>query len=142
MIFLLWQVLCQKGVFVVQPGVSGAGAAASVSDAHRGLRSRGPREIGISDYNYRLPGVRSLELGPLRFFELKMAETLQQLILDSLDALSIIDDTRSLTIPGQSAPATSEEDQITILGALNSLLSREVRVDLVSLARYFMESLK
>ncbi|KAH0587726.1 hypothetical protein H2248_006488 [Termitomyces sp. 'cryptogamus'] len=57
-----------------------------------------------------------------------MAETLQQLILDSLDAQSIIDDTRSLTIPGQATPATSQEDQITILGALNSLLSREMIV--------------
>ncbi|KAH0580934.1 hypothetical protein H2248_012086 [Termitomyces sp. 'cryptogamus'] len=60
-----------------------------------------------------------------------MAKTLQQLILDSLDVQSIIDDTRSLTVPGQSAPATSQEDQITILGALNSLLGREVRVDLL-----------
>ena len=57
-----------------------------------------------------------------------MAESLQQLILDTLDANSIIQDTRSLTIHGTSQPATSHEDQIAILGALNSLLSREVRV--------------
>lgn len=60
-----------------------------------------------------------------------MAESLQQLILDTLDAHSTIQDTRSLTIPGQTQPATSHEDQITILGALNSLLSRDVRSDLV-----------
>lgn len=65
-----------------------------------------------------------------------MAENLQQLILNALDARSTIEDTRSLTIPGQSAPATSQEDQITILGALNSLLSREVRVNLVNPTRY------
>ena len=69
-----------------------------------------------------------------------MAENLQQLILDTLDAQSTIEDTRSLTIPGQSAPAIFQEDQITILGALNSLLSREVRVDLVNIARYFMKT--
>ncbi|KAG6830840.1 hypothetical protein H0H92_014492 [Tricholoma furcatifolium] len=57
-----------------------------------------------------------------------MAESLQQLILDALDAQSTIQDTRLLTIPGQSAPATSHEDQITILGALNSLLSRDMVV--------------
>ncbi|KAF8238818.1 phenylalanine-tRNA ligase [Tricholoma matsutake] len=55
-----------------------------------------------------------------------MAESLQQLILDTLDAHSTIQDTRSLTIPGQTQPATSHEDQITILGALNSLLSRDM----------------
>lgn len=59
-----------------------------------------------------------------------MAEPLQQLILDTLDVYSDIQDTRSLTIPGQTQPATSHEDQIIILGALNSLLSRDVRRDL------------
>ncbi|KAF5388450.1 hypothetical protein D9615_000530 [Tricholomella constricta] len=57
-----------------------------------------------------------------------MAESLQQLVLDTLDVKSTIDDTRLLTIPGQSQPAASHEDQITILGALNSLLSREMIV--------------
>lgn len=56
-----------------------------------------------------------------------MAESLQQLILDTLDARSPIKDTRSLVIPGQSQSATSHDAQITILGALNSLLSRDVR---------------
>lgn len=55
-----------------------------------------------------------------------MTELLQQLVLDTLDARSTINDTRSLVIPGQVRPAASHEDQITILGALNSLLSREV----------------
>jgi phenylalanyl-tRNA synthetase alpha chain len=56
-----------------------------------------------------------------------MAEALQQLILDTLQATDVISDTRSLTLPGQSQPAASHEDQITILGALNSLASRDVR---------------
>lgn len=56
-----------------------------------------------------------------------MAENLQQLILDTLDKEGTIKDTRTLTIPGHSEPAASPESQITILGALNSLLSREVR---------------
>jgi phenylalanyl-tRNA synthetase alpha chain len=59
-----------------------------------------------------------------------MAESLQQLILDTIDARKTIEDTRSLIIPGQTQPATSHEDQIAILGALNSLLSRDVRPDL------------
>jgi phenylalanyl-tRNA synthetase alpha chain len=55
-----------------------------------------------------------------------MAQSLQQLILDILDAHGSIPDSRSLTIPGATSPATDAEAQITILGALNSLLSREV----------------
>ncbi|KAJ7507958.1 phenylalanine-tRNA ligase [Mycena galericulata] len=55
-----------------------------------------------------------------------MAESLQQLILDTLHANSTIADTRSLVIPGQSEPAASQDAQITILGALNSLLSRDM----------------
>ncbi|PPQ83267.1 hypothetical protein CVT25_004006 [Psilocybe cyanescens] len=55
-----------------------------------------------------------------------MSEALQKLILDTLESQSSIKDTRSLVLPDQSAPATSSEDQIVILGALNSLLSREM----------------
>jgi phenylalanyl-tRNA synthetase alpha chain len=55
-----------------------------------------------------------------------MAEALQQFILDELQAHSAISDTRSLVLPGTSGPATSQDAQITILGALNSLLSRDV----------------
>ncbi|KAF8195736.1 phenylalanine-tRNA ligase [Mycena galopus ATCC 62051] len=55
-----------------------------------------------------------------------MAEALQQLILDTLHAHSTIQDTRSLVIPGQSEPAASQDAQIAILGALNSLLSRDM----------------
>lgn len=51
---------------------------------------------------------------------------IQQLILDHLDAHGSLPDTRTLTIPGATSPATNAESQITILGALNSLLSREV----------------
>jgi phenylalanyl-tRNA synthetase alpha chain len=56
-----------------------------------------------------------------------MAESLQRLILDILEKSNTINDTRSLTIPGQSTQAASPDAQITILGALNSLLSRDVR---------------
>lgn len=55
-----------------------------------------------------------------------MAEQLQQLILDTLDAQLTLPDTRALKIPGQSGLASSHDAQITILGALNSLLSREM----------------
>ena len=51
---------------------------------------------------------------------------LQQLILDLLEAHGSLPDTRTLTIPGATSPARDAEAQITILGALNSLLSREV----------------
>ena len=55
-----------------------------------------------------------------------MTESLQQLILDHLQAHGSILDSRNLTIPGATSPATDAEAQIAILGALNSLLSREV----------------
>ena len=57
-----------------------------------------------------------------------MSESLQQLVLETLNTSSRISDTRSLTIPGKSSPASSHDAQITILGALNSLLSREVHL--------------
>ena len=52
-----------------------------------------------------------------------MAEVLQRLILDVLNEQSIIADTRTLVLPEELNAA---DEQITILGALNSLLSREV----------------
>lgn len=55
-----------------------------------------------------------------------MSEILQQIILDTLESQSLIKDTRTLVLPGQSQAASTNEDQITILGALNSLLSRDV----------------
>lgn len=55
-----------------------------------------------------------------------MAEALQKLILETLDEVGAIQDTRTLVIPGERGPVMSHEAQITILGALNSLLSREV----------------
>ena len=55
-----------------------------------------------------------------------MSETLQKLILDTLESQSSINDSRSLVLPGETQPASANEDQILILGALNSLLSREV----------------
>lgn len=56
-----------------------------------------------------------------------MAEAVQQLILDTLDQAGTIADTRTLTLPGASAPAASHDAQLTIVGALNSLASRDVR---------------
>lgn len=55
-----------------------------------------------------------------------MSEILQQIILNTLESQSLIKDTRSFVLPGQSQAARTNEDQITILGALNSLLSRDV----------------
>ena len=55
-----------------------------------------------------------------------MAEAIQQLILDTLDSQGKIKDTRTLVLPGQSDAAVTQDAQIAILGALNSLLSREV----------------
>ncbi|KAJ2920087.1 hypothetical protein MD484_g368, partial [Candolleomyces efflorescens] len=55
-----------------------------------------------------------------------MSESIQQLVLDTLNAHSSIADSRSLVIPGDSHPATSHDAQLAILGALNSLLSREM----------------
>jgi hypothetical protein len=52
-----------------------------------------------------------------------MSESLQQLILHYLDTHPEISDTRSLSVPGSTQDADA---QIAILGALNSLLSREV----------------
>ncbi|KAH8830469.1 phenylalanine-tRNA ligase [Flagelloscypha sp. PMI_526] len=55
-----------------------------------------------------------------------MAQSLQQLILDTLDSQGTINDTRTLIFPDSTSPAISPEDQIVVLGALNSLLSREM----------------
>ena len=55
-----------------------------------------------------------------------MAEAIQQLVLDTLDKQGTIKDTRTLVLPGQTDPAASHDAQIIILGALNSLSSREV----------------
>jgi len=55
-----------------------------------------------------------------------MSEVIQQLVLATLASHGTINDTRTLVIPGQMQSATSSEDQISILGALNSLMSREV----------------
>ena len=55
-----------------------------------------------------------------------MAEAIQQLILDTLNSQGKIKDTRTLVLPGQSDAAVTQGAQIAILGALNSLLSREV----------------
>ncbi len=56
-----------------------------------------------------------------------MAEAIQQLVLDNLDKDGTIKDTRTLVLPGQTEPASTHDSQIIILGALNSLSSREVR---------------
>lgn len=56
-----------------------------------------------------------------------MSEAIQELILKTLDSEGSIKDTRDLVLPGESAPANSQDAQLIILGALNSLASREVR---------------
>jgi len=55
-----------------------------------------------------------------------MAEAIQQLILEVLDKNETIKDTRELILPGQSAAAATQDDQLAIIAALNSLLSRNV----------------
>ena len=55
-----------------------------------------------------------------------MAEAIQQLILDTLDKQGSIQDTRTLVLPGYKDPAATHDSQIIILGALNSLSSRDV----------------
>lgn len=57
-----------------------------------------------------------------------MAEAIQQLVLDTLDKHGRIKDTRTLVLPGQQDAAATHDAQITILGALNSLASRNVRL--------------
>ncbi|EPS93546.1 hypothetical protein FOMPIDRAFT_1026494 [Fomitopsis schrenkii] len=55
-----------------------------------------------------------------------MAEAIQQLVLDTLDKFGTIQDTRALVLPGYTEPAASHDSQIIILGALNSLSSRDM----------------
>ncbi|KAF9008942.1 phenylalanine-tRNA ligase [Cyathus striatus] len=55
-----------------------------------------------------------------------MSEEIQKRILSILETDGSITDTRELTLPGQTEKASSHEDQAAILGALNSLLSREI----------------
>ena len=55
-----------------------------------------------------------------------MAEGIQQFILNTLESQGKIQDTRTLVLPGKSDAAATQDAQIAILGALNSLLSREV----------------
>jgi phenylalanyl-tRNA synthetase alpha chain len=57
-----------------------------------------------------------------------MSEALQKLILDTLDLRGSIPDTRAIVLPGHTQHASESEAQIIILGALNSLLSREVNL--------------
>lgn len=53
-------------------------------------------------------------------------ESVQHLILNTLDTETTIQDTRTLILPGETAAAVSQDAQLSILGALNSLSSREV----------------
>jgi len=63
-----------------------------------------------------------------------MSEALQKLVLDTLDLYGSIPDTRALVLPGHTLSASKSEEQITILGALNSLLSREVNLACIFLS--------
>ena len=53
-------------------------------------------------------------------------EAIQELILKTLESDGVIKDTRQLILPGDSSPAVSQDAQLSILGALNSLSSRDV----------------
>ena len=53
-------------------------------------------------------------------------EAIQELILTTLESQGKIADTRNLILPGETVPATSQDAQLQILRALNSLASREV----------------
>ncbi len=64
-----------------------------------------------------------------------MAEAIQQLILDTLDKEGTIKDTRTLVLPGYKEPAATHDSQIIILGALNSLSSRDVHYFMVDLCQ-------
>lgn len=55
-------------------------------------------------------------------------EKIQELILKALDSQGSIKDTRDLILPGESSQAISQDAQLEILRALNSLSSREVRL--------------
>lgn len=59
-----------------------------------------------------------------------MSQELQQLVLDLLNESNEIKDTRELVLPGETRPAASQDAQLLIQGALNSLLSREVRTSI------------
>lgn len=59
-----------------------------------------------------------------------MAEAIQQLVLDTLAKDGTVEDSRTLILPGHSEPATTSDAQIILLGALNSLSSRDVRARL------------
>lgn len=53
-------------------------------------------------------------------------ESLQQLIIDTLERDGKIDDTRNIKLPETLRKDDVQEAQMIIQGALNSLLSREV----------------
>ncbi|PVG03460.1 putative FRS2-phenylalanine--tRNA ligase beta chain, cytosolic [Serendipita vermifera] len=55
-----------------------------------------------------------------------MSQAIQQLILETLDKHNTIDDTRTLILPGETSPAATQDAQLAIIAALNSLLSRNM----------------
>ncbi|CAG8580563.1 5566_t:CDS:10, partial [Acaulospora colombiana] len=55
-----------------------------------------------------------------------MSQAIQQLVLETLDKHNTIDDTRKLILPGEASPAATQDAQLAIIAALNSLLSRNV----------------
>ena len=85
--------------------------------------SERPRDI------FRLLGVKfEIRTAALssHLLETQMAEAIQQLILTTLDQDGDIKDTRQLVLPGESTPAASQDAQLLIIAALNSLNSRNV----------------
>ena len=58
-------------------------------------------------------------------------EAIQELVLKTLEQEGVIKDTRNLILPGDSEPAISQDAQLSILGALNSLSSKDVSLRLL-----------
>jgi len=57
-------------------------------------------------------------------------EAVQQHILKLLETENTIQDTRAITLPGEYKPAKSQDAQLVVQGALNSLLSKEVSIEM------------
>jgi len=88
-----------------------------------------PSLCGDSERPRDIPGcwkVKGVLLCPVICLKTQMSEAIQQLILTALDRDEEIKDTRELVLPGESTHAASQDAQLLIIAALNSLNSRNV----------------
>lgn len=88
-----------------------------------------PSLCGDSERPRDMPAVgksKASLLCPVICLKTQMAEAIQQLVLTTLDRDEEIKDTRQLVLPGESTPAASQDAQLLIIAALNSLNSRNV----------------